>query len=119
MKERTGIPKSRLVEILADEGERSRRYPGLAFRGPDSRRRAWIMGSPFDVWEVVQAWRDLDHSEQAVQDQLAISDRQLRLALAYYREFENEIESALALAGRSLTELESAYPFAEMVTIKA
>ena len=53
MKERTGMPKSRLVEILADEAERSRRYPGIAFRGSDNRRRAWVIGSPFDVWEIV------------------------------------------------------------------
>ena len=40
LRERTGMAKSRLVELLTDEAERARRYPGLAFRGPDDRRRA-------------------------------------------------------------------------------
>ena len=117
MRERTGIPKSRLVEILADEAERSRRYPGLAFRGGDNRRRAWVMGSPFDVWEIVQAWQDLQQDDGKAQEQLALSSRQLKLALAYYREFSEEIDSALALARRSLADLETAYPFAEVLRI--
>lgn len=118
MKERTGIPKSRLVELLADEGERSRRYPGIAFRGSDNRRRAWVIGSPFDVWEIVQAWQDLDQDEAKTQEQLELSPRQLRIALAYYREFADEIDSALALARRSLTDLEWTYPFAEVLRIE-
>ena len=117
MRERTGIPKSRLVEILADEAERSRRYPGLAFRGGDNRRRAWVMGSPFDVWEIVHAWQDLQQEDGKAQEQLALSPRQLKLALAYYREFSEEIDSALALARRSLADLETAYPFAEVLRI--
>ena len=118
MRKRTGIPKSRLVEILADEAERSRRYPGVAFRGSDDRRRAWVIGSPFDVWEVVQAWQDLGQDEVKARKQLQLSPRQLRIALAYYREFVDEIDNALTLARRSLTELESAYPFAEVLRIQ-
>ena len=38
--------------------------------------------------------------------------------LAFYREFPDEIDSALGLARRSLTELQSAYPFAEVVSIR-
>lgn len=118
LKERTGIPKSRLVEMLADEAERSRRYPGIAFRGPDSRRRGWVIGSPFDVWEILHAWQDLGEDEAKTLSQLRVSARQLRLALAYYREFEDEINAALSLARRPLAELQSAYPFVETVTVK-
>jgi hypothetical protein len=118
MRERTGIPKSRLVELLADEAERSRRYPGIAFRGSDNRRRAWVIGSPFDVWEIVQAWQDLGQDDAKAQEQLQLSSRQLRLALGFYREFPDEIDSALGLARRSLADLQSAYPFAEVLRIR-
>jgi hypothetical protein len=117
MTDRTGIPKSRLVENLADEAERARRYPGIAFRGPDHRRRAWVIGSRFDVWEVVQGWQDLDEDADRGRERMTLSSRQLRLALAYYREFRSEIDSALALARRSIADLESAYPFAEVLRV--
>jgi hypothetical protein len=114
MRERTGIPKSRLVEELADEAERTRRYPGLAFRGEAGRRRAWVIGTHFDVWEVILAWLDLGQNEQATLDQLLIQPRHLRLALAYHREFPEEIDTALRLQRRSLDELELEYPFIEV-----
>jgi hypothetical protein len=115
MRRRTGIPKSRLVELLADEAERTRRYPGIGFRGSEHRRRAWVFGSPFDVWEVVQAWQDLQQDAGKVQDQLNLTARQLNLALAYYAEFPDEIDDALVLARRATSELESAYPFIEVL----
>jgi hypothetical protein len=118
MRRRTGIPKGRLVELLADEAERSRRYPGVAFRGTDHKREAWLIGSPFDVWEVIQAWQDLGEDAERAQDQMNLAPRQLNLALAYHREFPEEIDSALALARRPLSELESAYPFIEVLRIE-
>ncbi|MGH7903243.1 MAG: hypothetical protein ACREPA_03815 [Candidatus Dormibacteraceae bacterium] len=111
MSRRTNTPKGRLVELLADEAERARRYPGIAFRGPDHRRRAWVIGSPFDVWEIVRAWQDLGEDAERVCHQLHLNARQLGMALAYHREFGEEIEHALALARRTLIELESAFPF--------
>lgn len=111
------MAKSRLVELLTDEAERARRYPGLAFRGPDDRRRAWIIGSPFDVWEVIQAWQDLGQEAEAVRERLGLNPRQLSLALAYYREFPDEIDRSLGLARRSSQDLESAYPFIEVVQV--
>jgi len=117
MRRRTGIPKSRLVELLADEAERTRRYPGLGFRGPEHRRRAWVFGSPFDVWEVVQAWQDLQQDAGKVQEQLDLTARQLKLALAYSAEFPDEIDDALVLARRTAAELEAAYPFIEVLTV--
>ena len=115
MRERTGIPKSRLVEQLADEAERCRRYPGLAFRGPDLRRRAWAMGSPFDVWEIVEAWQDLSHDESQVREQLDLTARQLKLSLSYYAEFADEIDAALRLQRRRVEALATAYPFIAVV----
>ena len=114
MRDRTGIAKSRLVEELADEAERCRRYPGLGFRDVQGRRRAWLIGTHFDVWEVVLAWQDLGQNEQSTLEQLRLQPRQLKLALAYYREFPDEIDVALRLQRRSLDELTGEYPFIEV-----
>jgi len=95
-----------------------RRHPGIAFRGPDHRRRAWVIGSPFDVWEVIQAWQDLGEDAGRVQDQFALTSRQMNLALAYYREFPDEVDDALVLARRSSEELEAAYPSIDVLRIE-
>jgi hypothetical protein len=106
-----------IVVTLADEAERARRHAGIAFRGPGQRRAAWVIGTPFDVWEVVQAWQDLYEDSASAQELLRLSPRPLQLAIAYYREFTSEIDASLALARRSLDDLEQAYPFIEVVRL--
>ena len=53
---RTRLPKSALLEILAEESIRTRRYPGIGFRGPEHARRAWVIGTGLDVWELVELY---------------------------------------------------------------
>ena len=49
-------PKTVMLEALADEGLRMRRFPGIGFRGPEHDRRAWVMGTGLDVWEMVELY---------------------------------------------------------------
>ena len=51
---RTRLPKSAMLEILAEESIRTRRFPGIGFRGPEHARRAWVIGTGLDVWELVE-----------------------------------------------------------------
>ena len=118
MRRRSGLPKSRLVEVLTDEAERMRRYSGIAFAGPDHRRRAWIIGSHLDVWEVIQAWQDLGQDSEATQERLNLTRQQVSLALAYYREFPAEIDDALSLTRRTLDELRAAHPLIEVLRVE-
>jgi hypothetical protein len=46
---RTRRSKSAVVEAFTEETARTRRFPGIAFRGDDARRRAWVIGSGLDV----------------------------------------------------------------------
>ncbi|MBA3945620.1 MAG: hypothetical protein H0X37_13770 [Herpetosiphonaceae bacterium] len=32
------------------------RFPGIGFRGPKHDRRAWLLGTALDVWEVIEAY---------------------------------------------------------------
>ncbi|MGH9381697.1 MAG: hypothetical protein ACRD2Z_13940 [Thermoanaerobaculia bacterium] len=50
---RTRRSKGAVLENLADEALRTRRFPGVAFRGSDWNRRAWVIGTALDVWEIV------------------------------------------------------------------
>ncbi len=103
--------KGAVLEELADEAERTRRFPGIAFRGPDWSRRAWVIGSSLDVWEIVQAWQDVGKDSRRILKDSYLSERQLEIALAYEREFPEEIEAAISVNRRSLGQLQSEYPF--------
>ena len=51
---------------LAEEALRAQMFPGIAFRGESFDRRAWIIGTAHDVWQVVDAHRDLGSIEAMV-----------------------------------------------------
>lgn len=108
--------KGAVLEELADEGERARRFPGIAFRGQSWSRRAWVIGTSLDVWEMIQAFKDHSESMQKLLAGSSLAPRQLRIALAYYREFAEEIDEAIAVNRRSVGELEAEYPFLESLT---
>jgi uncharacterized protein (DUF433 family) len=108
--------KGAVLEELADEAERARRFPGIAFRGPNWSRRAWVLGTSLDVWEIVQALKDYGESGEKMLAETALGPRQLRIALAYYREFSGEIDAAIAANRRTIEEIQAEYPFLEVVT---
>jgi len=107
---RTGRSRSAVLEALADEALRTRMFPGIAFRGADWERRAWVIGTGLDVWQIVDAYRDIGSVERMA-DEGAANGRQIRLALAYYERFREEIETAIAANRRSLAQLRDEYPF--------
>lgn len=96
-----------------EEARRTRIFPGIAFRGEDWDRRAWAIGTAFDVWQIVDAHRDVGSVEAMVAEG-SLSECQIRLALAYYERFPEEIEEAIALQRRPLPQLRAEYPFIEV-----
>ena len=116
--ERTRRSKGAVVEALAAEALRMRLFPGIAFRGIDWDRRAWVTGTSLDVWEIVLAARDFDSIEQMVAES-DLGERHIRLALAYHERFPTEIDDAIARAQRTLDQLHSAYPTIDVVPTAA
>ena len=107
---RTGRSRGAVVEALADEALRMRLFPGIAFRGTDWDRRAWVMGTSFDVWQIVEAHQDVGSVRRVAQDGSA-GERQIRLALDYYKHYPEEIDKAIAENRRSLADLRDEFPF--------
>jgi hypothetical protein len=95
---------------FAEEARRTRIFPGIAFRGDDWDRRAWVIGTAYDVWQIVDAHRDVG-SVEAMVAAGNLSERQIRLALVYYEQFPQEIDEAIALQRRPLPQLRAEYPF--------
>jgi len=109
---RSGRSRSAVVEELAEEAAKERLFPGIAFRG--SPRRAWVIGSGLDVWELVELDRAYGGDQRALQEaHPLVTDRHLRLARAYAERFPDEVGRFLEENRRPLEELLSAYPFLE------
>ena len=90
---RTRLPKSALLEILAEESIRTRRFPGIGFRGPEHARRAWVIGTGLDVWELVELYEG--KGRERVLSEHNVSERQLDLVLSYYDTYPSEKDEAL------------------------
>ena len=107
---RTRRSKSAVVEVFTEETARTRRFPGIAFRGDDARRRAWVIGSGLDVWEIIQMLQDFGSPEELVAE-THLSAAQVRLAAAYRDAYPDEVNLAIADNQRSVDELRELFPF--------
>lgn len=110
---RTRRSKSAVVEAFTEETARTRRFPGIGFRGDDARRRAWVIGTGIDVWEVIQMLEDFG-SVDALAAETHLTPAQVRIAVAYRDAYPEEIEAAVADNRRALDDLHSLYPFVEV-----
>jgi uncharacterized protein (DUF433 family) len=110
---RTRRSKSAIVEALAEEAARTRRFPGIGFRGDDVRRRPWVIGSGLDVWEIVQMLDDFGSVARLVAD-TQLSERQIALARAYRDNHPDEIAEAIAENRLSVDEWRTLYPFVQL-----
>jgi uncharacterized protein (DUF433 family) len=106
---RSGRSRSAVVEELAEEAAKARLFPGVAFRG--TPRRAWVIGTGLDVWEILELLRSYADEEQLLAAHPLIGERHLRLARAYGERFPDEIAAFVQDTSRPLDELRRLYPF--------
>ena len=106
--------KSHVVESLAEEAMRTRRFPGIAFRGEDAARRPWLIGTGLDIWEVCQMLGEFDSREELV-EHTHLTNRQVLLAEAYASEYADEIREAIAENTRPVEEWRELFPFVQFV----
>ncbi len=84
----------------AEESARTERHPGIAFRGPEARRRAWVPGTALDVWEIVAGHEEM--GRQRLLEESGISEDHLAVALAYYGVYREEIDETIEENNRPL-----------------
>jgi len=102
-----------VVQAFTEETARTRRFPGIGFRGDDAARRAWVIGSGLDVWEVVHMLEDFGSPERLT-GETDLTERQVRLALAYRDAYPDEVAEAVADNRRPTDELRTIFPFIEL-----
>jgi hypothetical protein len=91
-----------LIEEMLEESIRARRLPGIVFRGGPTGRRAWVLGTPFDVWEMVELYRG--KGRKRLIDEHGVSEERLDLALAYFEAYPDEIDRRIAANARTPAE---------------
>lgn len=111
---RTRRSKSAVVEAFTEEAVRVRRFPGIAFRGDDARRRAWVIGSGLDVWEIAQMIEEFGSADKLVAE-TQLTPAQVRLTLAYRDAYPTEVDEAIVENRRPIDELRTLFPFIEVV----
>lgn len=65
------------------------KLPRIAFRGAEGKKRAYIEGTPFDVWEIVEAYKAIGRE---VTEEGDLSRNELAVALSYYTQHRHEID---------------------------
>src|SRR5581483_11856946 len=103
-------PWGALVERYLAEAIRTRRFPGIAFRGDDEARRAWVLGTGLDVWEIIGILRDFG-DERMLAREYDLTLGQMRIAQAYQREFPEEIDGLLAAGRQTEDDFRTRNPF--------
>lgn len=103
--------KTVMLEVLVDEALRMRRYPGIAFAGPEHDRRAYVAGTGLEVWEIAELYKDYgEDGRRSLLEAHPLTERQLDVALAYYREHPEEIDWHIRENARTPREWHGMYP---------
>lgn len=85
-----------LAERYLEEGLRMDEHPGIGFADGPAGRRAVLLGSGLDVWEVVATTKQSKGSAHAAAGYLDLSSAQVRTAVRYYAAYPAEIDDLLA-----------------------
>jgi Ribbon-helix-helix protein, copG family. len=110
---RRGASVSSTIERLLDEALRREAHPGITFRDGPSGRRAGLVAGP-DVDEVIRTLR-MNQSEgtadviATVADLLALTESQVRAAVAYYADHRGEVDERIEATQRAADEAEAAW----------
>jgi uncharacterized protein (DUF433 family) len=94
---RASLAPRTLAQRFVDEGMRHEDHPLVRFVDGPSGRRAALVGSGLDVWEIIAAVRENDNDSAQTAALLEIPLGLVQAAIAYYGEYKDEIDAEIAL----------------------
>lgn len=84
-----------LAQRYVEEGLRMDEHPGIFFAEGPAGRRARLLGTGADVWEVIATVKDNGGEETAAADYLDLPVSMVRSAVSYYAAFPEEIDTLI------------------------
>jgi hypothetical protein len=92
----------------AEESARAERHPGIAFRGSEDSRRAWVPGTALDVWQIVAGYKEM--GRQRFLTGTGVTEERLDAAYTYYRAYQDEVDEKIQQNARPLQYWRERYP---------
>lgn len=105
-----GRDERELLDELVEESVRMREFPGIVFRDGPAGRRAHVVGTGMDVWQIVEGYRANGADAEATLSTGKISEHDLRLALAYCEAHPEEIDRMTEENSRPAAWWQERYP---------
>jgi uncharacterized protein (DUF433 family) len=90
--------RNALAERYIAEGVKMDEHPDIYFRDGAMGRRAAIIGTRLDVWQVMETVRNSENSPEEAADYLGIPVAKVRAAVRYYAANRDEVD---AFSGRT------------------
>jgi uncharacterized protein (DUF433 family) len=94
---RGGTAPRTLAQRYVEEGLRHDDHPLIHFVDGPSGRRAALLGTGLDVWEVIATVRDNRNDLEEAASYLGIPLGLVQAAVAYYGDYRDEIDAEIAL----------------------
>jgi uncharacterized protein (DUF433 family) len=89
--EERGVSANALAERLIDEGLRREQHPLVVFRDGAAGRRAAILGTRLDVWQVIVTLRASSNSVPETAAYFEIPEAWVQAAVRYYAAYTDEV----------------------------
>jgi hypothetical protein len=106
---RVHLPPRTLAQRYVEEGLRMDEHPLVRFAEGPAGRRARLLGTGKDVWEVVATVRDNDGDVAAAARYLEMPLGLVQAAVAYYGAYPDEIDQWIDLNEQQTAEAHAAY----------
>lgn len=91
-----GVTQTELVERYIEEGIRLDRHPFIYFRNGAGGREPAMFGSGLRVWQVIDTLRQNENCVEEVAELLQIPAWRIEACVAYYADYQREIDEAIA-----------------------
>ena len=104
-----GESRNALAERYIAEGLRLDEHPQIYFRDGALGRRAALLGTRLDIWQVMDTVRNHDNSVEEAADYLDLPTEKVRAAVRYCAGHRDEVEAFAARASAVAERAEAAW----------
>jgi uncharacterized protein (DUF433 family) len=106
---RVNMPPRTLAQRYVEEGLRMDEHPLVRFVDGPAGRRARLVGTGKDVWEVIATIRDNDNDLHEAAGYLRLPLGLVQAAVAYYGAYTSEVDELIADNERMAEEVRAAW----------